>query len=262
MNIRAVGPNNEPQASIALFIPGGGQSALNWTSKFDYAEHKMARVGFNAIGIGGGAGVLPGMFGTAINPKVEVLFRNVELRRFNFQFLFAPVSQKESFQVNNIIKTLRYYSSPTTTNLAGDEVPTDPNSTYLDTVDNLLTGGNVNWKDTFGNIGNTVLNGQFNTAWDTFTGALQNIAPNQVNYLTTGNLFKAPSEFLIDFYQGSNINPSIIRIGRSVIDDIQVDYTPDGEFSTFSNGYPVSTRLSVSFREMKVISRYDVQRGF
>lgn len=87
---------------------------------------------------------------------------------------------------------------------------------------------------------------------------------NQAGYLTSGYFMKAPSEFVIQFHRGSSgeENTHLPKIGRSVIERVDVDYTPQGEYSTFSNGYPVSALLTVVFREMRIIGKENINRGY
>lgn len=201
--------------TITLFVPGGGQNgSMSWEHAHDYTDPKLARVAAGMLGIAPGAGVLPGMLGGAINPHVEVLYRNTDLRKFQFNFLFAPTSQKESNDMEAIFKRLRYHSAPKT-----KSGYSDPEQGYKG-----LRG--------------------------------------QANYLTTGWWWDAPSEFTIGFYHNGKPNTHVPRIGRSIIERIDVNYTPLGEFSTFSNGHPVSAMLTVVFRELRVIDKANIERGY
>lgn len=48
----------------------------------------------------------------ATNPKKEVMFKDFHFRTYNFNYQFAPKSEKESQMVEDIIQTFRYYSLP------------------------------------------------------------------------------------------------------------------------------------------------------
>lgn len=50
--------------------------------------------------------------GYTINPQLEILYRGTKNREFVFSFRFLPRSATESNEVDNIIRTLRYHSSP------------------------------------------------------------------------------------------------------------------------------------------------------
>ena len=42
---------------------------------------------------------------------------------------------------------------------------------------------------------------------------------------------------------------------------MSVDYSPDGQFTTFEGGQPVHTKLTVSFLEDRIITKADIERG-
>lgn len=52
-------------------------------------------------------GVITRQTGQVLNPNMELLFNNVTLRSFNFQFDLAPRNQKESRVIKNIIRTFK-----------------------------------------------------------------------------------------------------------------------------------------------------------
>lgn len=68
--------------------------------------------------VAGGAGQFIGnamqILGSPINPKVEVLFTNTFQREFVFDFLFSPSTEKESQDIENIIRTIRFHAAPET----------------------------------------------------------------------------------------------------------------------------------------------------
>jgi len=55
------------------------------------------------------------------NPHMEVLFRGIDFRTFNFEFKFAPRSQQEAMCVANIIKAFKFYSAPEVKHGANEE---------------------------------------------------------------------------------------------------------------------------------------------
>lgn len=71
-----------------------------------------------------------------------------------------------------------------------------------------------------------------------------------------------PSNFDISFWNRGERNSNIPRINTCVMEAIDVDYAPTGIYSTFSNGYPVSVRLTLRFREKNVIHKELVNAGF
>jgi hypothetical protein len=50
--------------------------------------------------------------GQALNPQLEVLFKGVDMRTFQFDFLFAPFDEDEAKNVLEIIKTFKFHMAP------------------------------------------------------------------------------------------------------------------------------------------------------
>lgn len=50
--------------------------------------------------------------GQVLNPYTQTVFENVELRTFNFEFIFQPKNVVESDNIRDIINTIRYYALP------------------------------------------------------------------------------------------------------------------------------------------------------
>jgi hypothetical protein len=48
----------------------------------------------------------------AINPHLEMLFRTIGFREYQFEFKFTPRSEQEAVVVANIIKAFKFYASP------------------------------------------------------------------------------------------------------------------------------------------------------
>ena len=74
--------------------------------------------------------------------------------------------------------------------------------------------------------------------------------------------FVPPSEFDITFYHQGKENTHIPRINTCVLQRIDVGYSPLGVWSTFSNGYPVSVRMMLHFREVEITHKLRVMQGF
>jgi hypothetical protein len=233
--------------TVFLFIPGGQQNGpLQWQMVHEYDDVKLTKLGAGVVGgitrllpggdtiasvankLGGaalGAARVAGL-GT-INPKVDVLYGNSDLRTFQFSFFMAPQSQKESQELKNIVKVLRKFSAPeiTTPGFLQQYVP----------------------------------------------GGLFSSPSGQGSQLNSGLWFVPPAEFLISFHSVTNNNEVgfnapennyLPKIGRSVLTRIDVDYTQQGEFSTFADGSPTNLQLTMVFREMRIISQYDVDVGY
>lgn len=55
------------------------------------------------------------MMGVAINPQILVLYKQTEVRRFQFSFVLIPSNETESRNIKNIIKMFRFHAAPEAT---------------------------------------------------------------------------------------------------------------------------------------------------
>lgn len=79
---------------------------------------------------------------------------------------------------------------------------------------------------------------------------------------TFGYTFIPPAEFDITFYRNGVENVSLPRINTCVLERIDMDYAPQGTYSTFRDGNPVAIRLSLGFREIEILHKARVYQGF
>lgn len=243
--------------TIFLFMPGSDENGtLNWEMAHEYDEVKITKLGAGMIG-GIGNMISPSMTRAAetaagyagagirlmgkgtINPKVDLLYGNTQLRTFAFQFFMAPQSEPETQTVDKIVRTLRLYSSPEITSGAQflSETLTSTLGEYL--------GGNAPF----------------------------NSASGQASQLKSGLWFIPPAEFMVTFHTvqpgatssaqiSEKENPYLPKIGRCVLSRVDVNYTQQGSYSTFKNGAPTNLYLTLVFNEMRVISQADIESGY
>lgn len=111
--------------NIAMYVPEN--MIYDYAQKFDtpslteYARDvvtSMANIpGLKILGKLIGAGIstvkkYAPLTGYALNPVIEVLYSSPTLRKFQFDFTFAPKSKKEAEQVMQIIKEFRKHQAP------------------------------------------------------------------------------------------------------------------------------------------------------
>ena len=88
--------------------------------------------------------------GLAINPQVQVLFKAVALRTFQFEFLFTPYSQQEAANVQEIIRAFKFHAAPEVGRPAGADNPANaiffvvPSTFLIDYQFNGKTNENIN----------------------------------------------------------------------------------------------------------------------
>lgn len=71
---------------------------------------------------------------------------------------------------------------------------------------------------------------------------------------SAGFFWTPPSVFDIDFFFNGVTNPNVPPVLRCALQSVNVDYAPNG-WSALSDGAPVQTTLSLSFREIELLDR-------
>ncbi len=85
---------------------------------FEAISTVLAKVGGGAvtaaleIAVPGAGGFFNRRTGMAVNPNMELAFKSVPFRPFNFDFQFAPKNRKELDSVHKIIQMFRFHMSP------------------------------------------------------------------------------------------------------------------------------------------------------
>ena len=72
-----------------------------------------------------------------------------------------------------------------------------------------------------------------------------------------------PSEFDITFYTaGGKENTYVSKIATCILQSMRVNYTPDGQWATHENGAPVAVQISLSFKELTVLTKDKIDEGY
>ena len=75
--------------------------------------------------------------------------------------------------------------------------------------------------------------------------------------LAKGAMFSIPNYFNIKYMHKEGKNPHLHDFGNCYCTSVDVDYAPDGQYTTFGDGHPVHTKLDVEFVEDKIITKSD-----
>ena len=78
---------------------------------------------------------------------------------------------------------------------------------------------------------------------------------------TQQSVFTTPNYWKIRYMYNNGQNPSLNKIGACYCEDVQIDYSPDGQFTTFENGMPVHTKMTVTMIEDRIITKSDIEAG-
>jgi|694.fasta_scaffold86148_6 hypothetical protein len=74
-------------------------------------------------------------------------------------------------------------------------------------------------------------------------------------------LFLYPSEFDIEYYHQGQENLNLHRHTSCVLTELNVNYTPNGTFSTFKDGRPTQINVSMTFRELTILTKELISEG-
>ena len=78
---------------------------------------------------------------------------------------------------------------------------------------------------------------------------------------TLQSVFTIPNYWRISYMYNNGENPHLNKIGACYCTDVQVDYAPDGQYTTFENGMPVHTKMTVTMIEDRIITKQDIEAG-
>jgi hypothetical protein len=63
------------------------------------------------------------------------------------------------------------------------------------------------------------------------------------------------------YYSNGEENKNLHRHTSCVLTDLNINYTPNGLFTTFPNGMPTQINMSLSFRELALLTKDKVKDG-
>lgn len=75
-------------------------------------------------------------------------------------------------------------------------------------------------------------------------------------------VWNAPDTVDVQFFHNGVENLNIPKVDECVIEQIDVDYSPGGQWVTFRNGYPVQIRMRINLRERDPNDRAMIERGY
>ena len=194
--------------------------------------------GKGVAGLGGNAenftGVLQRAFRQYPNPQMQMIYKGINLREFQFEFIFTPVSNKEAVMVDTIIKRFVYHSVP--------QLTPNTNGQYL--IPPQI------FKIKFAYTGNPGIMGAVSNV---FKNTLTNVIGSQLSNVLTGG---DPSSTITNGVGKAKL----FDIGNCVLSNVSVDYSPNG-WAAYNDGYPVQTRMVLHFKEMDIITKDKIMRS-
>ena len=171
--------NDDFEGAASAIVDGAGSIGTK------LAVNAAAGIG-EALGGGeGGEELLNKAFGQANNPYLEVLFDQMALRQFTYNFTFAPRSDEETKDVQKIIHMFRFHMTPELQQGEGRflTLPSEFDIHYMYQVED----GKASENDYYNRISTCVLE---NVAVDYTPGGVRSFADGAPTQITMGLTFK------------------------------------------------------------------------
>ena len=255
--------SNELQASWQgkqFTATGRAAVAALGAGNFSYAKDVVANIAGNAKalqnalntsvlnsipGVGGNLDfndVSGATRGIVINPNAELMYDSPQMREIGMIFKLVAQNPDEAKIIRKIVTRFRQASLPSWgddgqyENLFGGEASIVGSRR---SGDYILEG--KTWNNWFGgdDINNRNESGQFDVT-------------------TADNWIRIPNLCQFTFMTGSNVNKKLIQFKPCAIQAVEVNYTPDGTYSTYSDGSPVAIELRLNFMETKLLYSNEV----
>lgn len=79
---------------------------------------------------------------------------------------------------------------------------------------------------------------------------------------TNGFVYLYPSEFDIVHYNGVDENFNLPRHTSCALTELNINYSPQSQFTSFEGGIPTQINIALSFKELSQLSKERIQEGF
>ena len=75
-------------------------------------------------------------------------------------------------------------------------------------------------------------------------------------------IFLYPSEFDIKYFHNNEENPYLHRHTSCVLKDMNINYAPNGAFTSFENGAPTQVNVQMTFVELAILTKDQILQGY
>ena len=240
--VQAFGGDLDNVDNLAAIAQSAAKAALP-----EFASGTIANFASSLANLGGLAGGLDANSlqaltrGRVFNPFKEQLFSNMAFRTHSFAFKMVARNEKEAKEIQEILFYFKEGSVPS------------------------VTGEKINVK-----LEDQTAEGQESN----FSSSLARRFEDKLKDFSSARFFNVPDNFDIAFKRMSSDgrfvedSPDIhFRVHPSVCTGISVNYTPDGQYTSFkkiSGGmiHVPAITLSLTFTELKLVTKTDIQQGY
>lgn len=181
--------------------------------------------------------------GKIFNPFEEMIFQGVSFRSHPFSWKLVARNEKEANSIIDIIKFFKVNMLPSFDN--NSVQPGQASEQTSSSTSTTPSGGTTNAQAA----------GQ--TPFGTGTGARYLTVPNRfrisivrVNYNANG------------YTQGYELGDSIYKFKDSILESMNVSYTPDNQYVSTTQGKVPAVQLDLAFKETAYVTAEDANQGY
>ena len=77
-----------------------------------------------------------------------------------------------------------------------------------------------------------------------------------------GFFYTPPGVFNLSFRKDGRVNPNINKLTDCVLQNVTVNYAPNGFWSSYKDGQPTQTTMDLSFKETVLVDRAKIEKGY
>lgn len=263
------------EATKALTNNTGGQGAFAIEAArkmielelLNYSVQQMGKLGASNLSDNS---ILSSTGGVIYNPMMEVLYDGPQFRQFQFQFILFAKSEVDAQRIHSIVRFFQKASVPSKGgNVNVGNLTVALASAATTSTISALGGGITGTLATV--LGGGGAGGGTNPLTSLIPGLLGGAGAAAGGLATSGGLiFNGQNRFitqppflLLTFKRGSRQHPYILPSKPCVINNLQVDYTPSGNYTVLNNfgetdvATVVATNITIGLTEIKTVFESD-----
>ena len=175
--------------------------------------------------------------GSILNNKMGMIYEGPTLRGHTFSWRMTPRNTEEQAAIESIVNWFKIASSPKTASAFGN-VDDGEVAKQIEEMNKLREADAQLPMPAVGDA----------EKW-------------LKNYVGIGRL-SIPPTISIQFWDGDKINRHLFEVKDSFITNVDVNYTPAGNWTAYDNGAPIETQLTITCKEISVLTFDDMKKGY